>query len=258
MTDLPYELERTVLIRAPRERVFQFFTDSPRWASWWGPGSTIDARPGGKVYIRHSNGVESLGEVLEVHPPDRIVFTYGFASGKPIPPGSSRVTVLLDAEAAGTRVLLRHEFAEAAPRDAHVQGWRFQLSLFSNAVTNEVFADASGVVDAWFRAWQIAGDASRESALADVVTPGITFRDSFSAIDGLPDLSAHTGAAQRFMPNVTLARKGQIRHSQGHVLADWIASDRDGRELRSGTSLFVFTPDVKIECVVGFANPRSA
>ena len=36
-----------VRIEADRETVFRYFTDSGRWAAWWGAGSTIDPRPGG-------------------------------------------------------------------------------------------------------------------------------------------------------------------------------------------------------------------
>src|SRR4051812_42975729 len=147
---LPYQVDRVVTIHATPETVFRFFTDSARWAGWWGAGSTIDATPGGKVYIRHPGGVESLGEVLEVIPPERIAFTYGFASGKPIPPGSSRVTIRLAPDEAGTRLHLIHEFPDAAARDEHVQGWRFQLSMFSNLVANEVYKDAANSVDTWF------------------------------------------------------------------------------------------------------------
>src|SRR5271170_2241887 len=99
MPELPYQMERTVVIKAKPETVFRFFTDSARWANWWGAGSTIDATPGGKVYIRHAEGSETLGEVLEVRPPEMIAFTYGFASGKPIPPGGSRVTIRLEPDA---------------------------------------------------------------------------------------------------------------------------------------------------------------
>src|SRR5580658_8737129 len=158
MPELPYSLNRTVVIQAKPETVFRFFTDSTRWATWWGAGSTIDAQPGGKVYIRHPNGIESLGEVLELREPERISFTYGFASGQPVPPGGSRVTIRLDPDSAGTRLHLLHEFAEASARDEHVQGWRFQLSLFANAVANEVYADAVHVVDAWFAAWVVADE----------------------------------------------------------------------------------------------------
>src|SRR5579863_1455311 len=241
MHELPYQLDRTVVIRARPETVFRFFTDSARWAGWWGAGSTIDAKPGGKVYIRHPNGVETLGEVLEVSDPERIVFTYGFASGKPIPPGSSRVTIRLDAHEGGTRLHLVHEFADPAARDEHVQGWRFQLSLFGNLVANEVYADAAKSVDAWFSAWAVADDKAREESLAEIVTRGIHFRDRFSLLDGLADLTAHSGATQRFMPGIRMERKGDVRQCQGMVLADWIAVDSDAKERMSGANVFVFS-----------------
>ena len=72
---LPHSLDRTVTIQASPETVFRFFTDSARWAAWWGPGSSIDARPGGAVHIRHPNGVENAGQVLEIAPPESISFT---------------------------------------------------------------------------------------------------------------------------------------------------------------------------------------
>ena len=258
MPELPYHLDRTVVIKAKPETVFRFFTDSVRWASWWGAGSTIDATPGGKVYIRYPNGVETLGEVLEVRQPELIVFSYGYASGNPIQPGSSRVTIRLDPNEAGTRLHLRHEFADAGPCDQHVQGWRFQLSLFSNVVANEAYADAANAVDAWFSAWAIADDKSREEWLAKIVTPGIQFRDRFSVLDGLADLAAHTGAAQRFMPGILLKRKGDVRHCQGTVLADWIAVDGNAKERMSGTNVFAFNAEGKIASVTGFANPPAA
>jgi len=112
MKSLPHHVDRTLLIQASPEIVFNFFTDSARWARWWGTGSTIDARPGGKLKIRHPNGVEVLGEVLEIAVPERIVFTYGYEGGKPIPLGGSRVTIRLEAAERGTRLNLRHEFEE--------------------------------------------------------------------------------------------------------------------------------------------------
>jgi len=249
VTDLPHSLERTVLIHATPQTVFRFFTDTTRWAKWWGEGSTIDARPSGKVYIRHPGGIETLGEVLEIAPPERIVFTYGFASGKPIPPGSSRVTIRLEPSPNGTRLDLLHEFAEPGPRDEHIQGWRFQLSLFANAVANEAFADAARAVDAWYRAWTISDDKARRETLEKIVTPAIRFRDRFSLLDGVEDLMAHIGAAQRFMPGIGLQRVGDVRHCQGTVLANWVAADSEGKERMNGTSVFVFSPDGRLDSV---------
>ena len=258
MHELPHRLDRTVVIQAKPETVFRFFTDSTRWASWWGAGSTIDARPGGKVYIRHANGVESAGEVLEVAAGERIVFTYGFVSGKPIPPGSSRVTIRLEPIEAGTRLQLVHEFAEAGPRDEHVQGWRFQLSLFANVVTNETYANAAHVVDEWYNAWNLTDAPSRDEILARIAAPGVRFRDRFSLLDGLADLTAHISAAQRFMPGIRLQRKGEVRHCQGTVLADWIAVDSNAQPRMSGTSVLAFRPDGKIHSVTSFTNPTTA
>lgn len=251
---LPYKMDRTVVIHAAPETVFRFFTDSARWAKWWGAGSTIDPRPGGKVYILHPGAVEVSGEVLEISPPERIVFTYGFATGKPIPPGSSRVTIRLESVASGTRLQLQHEFSEAAPRDEHIQGWRFQLSLFSNVVANEAFANAANVVDDWYAAWIISDEQARREALAKIVTPGIQFRDRFSLLNGIDDLTSHIGASHRFMPGFRLERKGDVRHCQGTVLSDWIAIGPDGQPRMSGTSVIAFRPDVRIESVTSVAN----
>src|SRR5205085_2760944 len=125
------------------ETVFRFFTDSTRWATWWGAGSSIESRPGGKIHIVHPGGIESAGAVLEIAPPKRLVFTYGFVSGKPIPAGASRVTIVLEPDRAGTRLTLTQELADAAARDEHIQGWRFQLSLFANVVADEAAANAA-------------------------------------------------------------------------------------------------------------------
>jgi uncharacterized protein YndB with AHSA1/START domain len=255
MGPLIHRLERSIVIQARPETVFRFFTDSERWAKWWGAGSTIDARPGGKVLILHPGGVETLGEVVESEPPYRFVFTYGYATGKPIPPGASRVTISLEASDSGSRLLLLHEFADAAARDEHVQGWRFQLSVFANIVANEVFADAANVVDAWYEAWTVTEDQAREAAFLKVATPDVTFRDRYSTLDGLPELSTHAGAARRFMPGVKLRRKGEARQCQGTVLADWVVPQEDGSDRMSGTSVFVLTPESRIKSATSFTNP---
>src|SRR5262245_44720950 len=103
MPPLPHRLDRTVVIEAPPDIVFRFFTDAGRWAAWWGAGSTIDAQPGGRLLIRYPDGTEVIGEVLEVANPERIVFTYGYASGQMIPPGGSLVTIRLAPDPRGTR-----------------------------------------------------------------------------------------------------------------------------------------------------------
>jgi uncharacterized protein YndB with AHSA1/START domain len=252
MTALLHTLDRTIVIGAAPATVFRYFTDDARWAAWWGAGSTVDARPGGRIYIRYSNGVEATGEVLEIDSPQRFVFTMGYASGKPMPPGSSRVTIRLAPHASGTRLDLTHEFEDEAVRNEHVQGWRYMLSLFANVVANDVNANAAATVDAWFTAWTIADADERARAVAAIASPSVQFRDKFGYVDGIDDLVPHMGAALRFMPGITMRRNGEIRHCQGIVLADWTATAADGQAHGSGANVFVLGADGRIVSVTGF------
>ena len=254
MTELPHRLDRGIDIVARPDTVFRFFTDPGRWASWWGIGSTIDARPGGRVIIRYPGGVEAAGEVVAVDPPREIVFTYGYVSGTPIPVGASRVTIRVAASAAGSRVTLAHELADAAVRDHHVQGWRYQLSLFANIVSAEVAARAEGTVDAWLAAWAEPDAGRRRQALDGVAEPDVRMRDRFTSLVGLDDLVPHIGAAQQHMPGIRLERRGAVRLCQGTAVSDWAAVAADGRDVGTGTNVYQFSQDGRLAAVTGFWN----
>lgn len=248
---LPHSLEREVVIRASRADVFRFFTDSTRWASWWGSGSTIDPRPRGKIHIRYPNGVEAGGEVLAIEPPHRIVFSFGYASGAPLPLGASRVTIALGHDPVGTRLSLRHDFDDAAARDQHVQGWRYQLALFANVAADHLNAAAAERADAWFAAWSEPDGERREALLASAVAPGVRFRDRWSCVDGLVDLRPHLAAVHQVMPGMRLERQGAVRHCQGTLLADWVARGADGATRGSGSNVFTLDAEGRIVDVVG-------
>ena len=258
MMTLTHQVDRTVVIQAMPAIVFAFLTETPRWAAWWGAGSEIDARPGGRMKIRYPDGTEVTGEVTEVRAPKRIAFTYGYASGKMIPPGGSRVTIELEPVGAATRLKLTHEVAEEITRDLHVQGWRYQLSLFANVVADAVNAGAASVVDAWFDAWADPDAASRARTLSRIAADGLRFHDRYSNTDGVGDLVAHIAGAQRFMPGIRMQRRGDVRHCQGTVLADFVARSSDGQERASGTNVFGFGADGKLEWVTGFMARASS
>ena len=247
----PHHLDRTIVIGALPDDVFRFFTDTQRWAAWWGAGSTIEPRPGGRILVRHPGGVEMIGEVLDMAPPFRLSFTYGYAGGKPIAPGQSRVTITLEAVREGTTLHLRHEFAEPGAMEEHVQGWRYQLSLFANAVANEVHADAESIADRWFSVWSEPDAETRNAGLQALVAPQVAMRDRFSLTVGVSDLREHLAAVHRFMPGVTLTRDGSVRHCQGVMLADWVARSRDGQVRGKGTNVFTLSALNLVESVTG-------
>ncbi|HWC65900.1 MAG TPA: SRPBCC domain-containing protein [Thermoanaerobaculia bacterium] len=250
-----FVIDRTIEIRAPRDTVFRYFTDSARFAAWWGEGSAIDPRPGGKVRIRYPNGVVASGEVVEIEPPLRIVFTYGYeGEGKPIPPGGSRVTIRLDPVEDGTAVALRHESADAPASVGaeHVQGWRYQMAVFANVVSREAHAGAASWIDAFFSAWNETGDDARRRLLEQAATDDVRFGDAFSCAAGRDDLVAHLAAVQRFMPGMTISRDGDVKECQGVAIAPWVARAAEGKERGRGTTVFGFAADGRIRTATAF------
>jgi len=249
---LRHSLDRSVRFRARRERVFAFLTEPERWASWWGAGSSIDPVAGGRVAIRYPNGVEAGGEVLEVETPAKLAFSFGYVNGQPFPLGASRVQLDLAEDEDGTLLRLRHELEDAAARDQHVQGWRYQLAVLANAVAESQHGAAIERIDAWFAAWSATDPARRAELLEGAVAPGIAFRDRFGSVEGRAELDAHLAAVQRFLPETRTSRNGPIRLCQGAALADWRSTGPDAAERGRGTNWFRFDADLRIEEVVGF------
>jgi uncharacterized protein YndB with AHSA1/START domain len=250
-----FTIDRTISIRAPRELVFRYFTDSARFAAWWGEGSEIEPRPGGRVRIRYPGGVVASGEVVEIDPPERVVFTYGYeGEGKPIPPGGSRVTIRLEDVEDGTAVHLRHE-AKGVPAEVgveHVQGWRYQMALFANVVSREAHLRAAERIDAFLAAWNEGDENTRRRLLEEATTADVRFGDAFSCTAGREDLVAHLTAVRRFMPGMTIARDGDVKECQGVAIAPWVARGADGVERGRGTNVFGLGPDGRIKLATGF------
>jgi uncharacterized protein YndB with AHSA1/START domain len=249
---LPHLLERTVLIRARRSTVFRYFTDSARFAAWWGPGSDIDGRPGGKVQICYPGGVTAGGQVLELVPDQRIVFSYGYDDPqKPIARGGSRVTITLEEHPEGTLVRLVHAVADAATRDAHGPGWRFQLSLFANAVAGELATGLAERLDRYLAVWSDPDPTARARTLAELTTDDVIFRDSYAALVGRDDLAAHVTATQQHMPGLTLTRQGAPLLCQGTALVEWTTRTPDGASHARGTNVIDLTPEGRFQRIVG-------
>ena len=124
----PDVLEVSVHIAARPETVFPYFTDPERFVQWMGTSATLDAVPGGAYRVGMRDGVEAAGEFLEVDPPHRVVFTWGWTDRFAVAPGSTRVVVTLAEEDGGTRVVLRHyDLPDDELREHHRGGWETYL-----------------------------------------------------------------------------------------------------------------------------------
>src|SRR5262249_46344172 len=139
--------------------------------------------------------------------------------------------------------------------DQHVQGWRYQMSVFANVAAAVEHAGAERAVDTWFAAWNETDAGKRAALIAACCAPDVTFRDQWSALAGQDDLVPHIGGAQQFVPGIAVARTGPVRHCQGTLLVDW-AMQQGGTAIASGSNVFELTPDGRIRAAVGVATPR--
>lgn len=128
-------LEVTVHIAAEPATVFPYFTDPARYAQWMGRDAALQPVPGGSFRVRMRDGVEVSGEFLEIDPPRKVVFTWGWTHERAVPPGSTRVVVTFASEDNGTRVVLRHYgLPEGQQRVGHHKGWIMYMDRLSTRI----------------------------------------------------------------------------------------------------------------------------
>jgi uncharacterized protein YndB with AHSA1/START domain len=123
-------------IAASPPTVFAFFTDSERWAAWQGVGGTVDARFGGQLRVIMPDAAAASGQFIEVVPPRRIVFTWGWEGNEiPVPPRSSTVMIELEPADNGTLLRLTHSGLPADVGELHRKGWERYLDRLARRAT---------------------------------------------------------------------------------------------------------------------------
>ena len=127
-TTEPLVVRRAIDIAAPPETVWELLVDPVKALSWWGIGAELDPRPGGRIRVHVIPGSIASGEFVEVDPPRRLVYTWGWEEGgagpELVPAGSSTVEVELEPTETGTTLRLVHR---GLPTEelavGHGEGW---------------------------------------------------------------------------------------------------------------------------------------
>ena len=114
-------VERRVPV--PPERVFAYFTDADKWMAWQGTEAEIELVPGGVWRVNVTGDGFASGRVLEVVENKRVVFTWGWEQGPPVPPGSTRVVIELVPDGRGTLIRLTHSGLPPDQIEVHRYGW---------------------------------------------------------------------------------------------------------------------------------------
>ena len=123
------EIVITRVFDAPRELIWEAWTDPQHVAKWWGPNGftttthAMELRVGGAWrFIMHGpDGVDYPNQIdyIEIARPERLVYNHG--SGEPDDPGQFHVTVTFAEQGSQTKVTMQCVFASAAERDKVVK-----------------------------------------------------------------------------------------------------------------------------------------
>ncbi len=125
-------IEREITIAASPETVWEFLVDPDKATRWMGQSATFDLRPGGLYRIAIIPGHTARGEFVEIEPPHRLVYTWGWEAGEdganPVPPGASTVEVELVPDGNGTLLRFTHrDLPGAKEAESHAHGWDHYL-----------------------------------------------------------------------------------------------------------------------------------
>jgi uncharacterized protein YndB with AHSA1/START domain len=93
------EMTRTVELDAAPAEVWDALTEEAFLTEWLADEVEIEAEPGGEIVCRYADGEERRGEVELVEEAERLAWSWRREDG-----GPSRVELVLDAVAAGTRL----------------------------------------------------------------------------------------------------------------------------------------------------------
>jgi uncharacterized protein YndB with AHSA1/START domain len=129
-------VEREVRIDAPPDAVFPYLTDPELLCRWMGTDATLDPRPGGGFRLDVTPGNVAVGEYVEVDPPRRVVFTWGWeGDDNPVTVGSTRVEIALEPDGDGTVVRLTHSGLVGEWVERHDDGWAHYLARLAVAAS---------------------------------------------------------------------------------------------------------------------------
>ena len=124
-----------IVIAAPAGDVYAMFTDPAKLVRWIGIRALLEPHPGGAFRFELIPGEFCSGRYVELVPPRRVVFTWGWESGAlPVAPGSTTVEVDIEERDGISHVRLTHSGLDGPMRAMHKEGWQRYLSRLAEAI----------------------------------------------------------------------------------------------------------------------------
>lgn len=240
-------IEHRIEIAAPRDLVFEYFTDPERLARWMAPGSTIGDGDGAAVDVVLPGGTRAEGRVVHAERPSLLVFTWGIDEDDAlIPPGASLVEVVLEECPAGTSLTLRHTVPARAAPDEEEAAWKCHVARLAARSAGEHLRDGIiASVGAWHSAWSLDADAVHD-ALEVACVDDVVYTDDTVHTFGRDALAQHVARCRAQMPGVRLERQGGLLACGATVTCDERMVLPDGTPIGSIRLVAAMAPDGRI------------
>ncbi|MDH3293955.1 MAG: TIGR03086 family metal-binding protein [Acidimicrobiia bacterium] len=138
----PIVIER--LLDTNPEETFALLTEPERIRRWLAVTTSVDLRVGGEYRFVCVPGHVAAGQVTEIEPGKRVVYSWGWEGNPEVPPGSTSLIVELEPEGERTRIRLTHEGLVGVWAERHVDGWNHHLDrLVAAAASGDAGLDES-------------------------------------------------------------------------------------------------------------------
>ena len=130
------QIERTVVVSASPEQVWQALTTEDGMKAWFGDIAVMDVRPGGEAVFGWSDDGQSFDAVIEtVDPYSRFSFRWAANADTTVEDGpSTLVEFLIETEHEGTRITVVETGFASFPEDVrewhfdeNTKGWKSEL-----------------------------------------------------------------------------------------------------------------------------------
>lgn len=121
-------VDHRITIAAPATIVYELLTTADGLVAWMAVDAVAEPVPGGRLRWTHENGATMSGRFVELDPPTRVVFAYGWEGDlMGVPPESTTVEIDLMEDQGVTTLHLIHRGIPPGQVDAHRDGWEYFL-----------------------------------------------------------------------------------------------------------------------------------
>lgn len=251
-------VEVSVPVAARPSTIFRFLSEPEAFRRWMGEGAHLEASEGGEVRVTYPGGETAVGEVLELVPDRRLVWTWGFEGGAhDLEPGESTVEVELHEQDDGrTLVTLRHSGIPSAElRKGTEAGWRHYVSVLADQAARDELQERLGpLMESFQAALSEPDDDERMAHLEACFEPDGTFQDQAGVARGREELSAFIGGTHGFQPGIRCELDHDPEQSHEWIRFSWRWKGDDGTVLVSGSSVARVSPEGRLATVIGFLD----